>query len=237
MLHQEAGKYFMDLKYKKEETGKFSWTLALFGTPEMAKEINMTSKKYWEQIVKACYLNYPDPIKKWRDTDAKIDAYRKKLDDLLINKMHVVGKDVDLWIKLSLKSAWKGGGGANIPSFEIFTSPDWRGTNGWIKFSEPLYVYGNVVTGIELWFENGRVIKSRATKNYKVLKAMIDTENADKIGEFSLTDNHFSEITEFMDETLFDENVGGKFGNTHVALGRAYKDCYKGNPSKISSKQ
>jgi aminopeptidase len=58
---------------------------------------------------------------------------------------------------------------------------------------------------------------------------MISRKNANKIGEYSLTDKRFSRITKFMANTLFDENIGGQFGNTHVALGRAYKDSYPGN--------
>jgi aminopeptidase len=127
-----------------------------------------------------------------------------------------------------------GGSGRNIPSFEIFTSPDWRGTNGWIRFSEPLYRYGNLITGVELWFKDGKVIKSKAKQNEKVLKQMIATENADKIGEYSLTDKRFSRITKFMAETLFDENVGGKYGNTHLALGNAYHDCFDGDPGQMN---
>ena len=57
------------------------------------------------------------------------------------------------------------------------------------------------------------------------------------IGEFSLTDGRVSKITKFMAETLFDENMGGKYGNTHIALGSAYKDSFPGNPNKVSKKQ
>ena len=63
---------------------------------------------------------------------------------------------------------------------------------------------------------------------------MIATEGADKVGEFSLTDRRFSRITRFMGETLFDENMGGAHGNTHIALGRSYHDCYDGDPTKVS---
>ena len=62
---------------------------------------------------------------------------------------------------------------------------------------------------------------------------MIKTEGADMVGEFSLTDKKFSKISKFMAETLFDENMGGKFGNTHIALGKAYKDSYSGNISNV----
>src|SRR6185436_12865911 len=137
---------------------------------------------------------------------------------------------VDLWVKLGEKRAWMGGSGRNVPSFELFTSPDWRGTEGWIKFNQPLYRYGNLITGIELEFKNGRVVKAKAKKNEQILKQMIATANADKVGEFSMTDKRFSHITKFMGETLYDENVGGPHGNTHVALGNVYHDCYAGDP-------
>ncbi len=103
-----------------------------------------------------------------------------------------------------------------------------------MRFNQPLYRYGNLIKGIELWFENGKVVKSKATQNYPVLKHMIATENADKVGEFSMTDKRFSRITKFMGETLYDENVGGPNGNTHIALGKSYHDCYDADPSKVT---
>ena len=66
---------------------------------------------------------------------------------------------------------------------------------------------------------------------------MLKSKNADKLGEFSLTDKRISRITHFMAETLYDENMGGPYGNTHVAIGMAYKDCYRGNPSKPTQKE
>ena len=63
---------------------------------------------------------------------------------------------------------------------------------------------------------------------------MIATKNADRIGEYSLTDRRFSRITKFMAETLYDENIGGKNGNTHLALGMAYHDCFLDDPGELS---
>jgi aminopeptidase len=63
---------------------------------------------------------------------------------------------------------------------------------------------------------------------------MIKGKNANKLGEYSLTDKRFSRITHPMAETLFDENIGGPFGNSHVAIGMSYQDCYRGNPTKIT---
>lgn len=234
MARGKAFKPYMDWRNHKENQGKFTWTLALYGTPAMAKEAKMSLKAYWEQIIKACFLDKKDPIKEWKKTFAMVEKAQKKLNELPADKFHVKGPDVDLWIKLGARRKWMGGSGRNIPSFELFTSPDWRGTEGWIRFSEPLYRYGNLITGAELWFKNGKVVKAKATQNEKLLKQMIATENADKVGEFSLTDKRFSRITKFMAETLFDENVGGPNGNTHIALGNAYHDCLADDPSTLN---
>ncbi|MBI4363551.1 MAG: aminopeptidase [Candidatus Doudnabacteria bacterium] len=234
-----ALKPFMDWRHKKEWQGKFTWTIALYGTKAMAKEAGLSQKAYWNQIIKACFLDEKNPIAKWKEVYRKLEYYRRRLNNLTpkIDRLHIVGPDINLWIKIGEKRLWLGGSGRNIPSFELFTSPDWRGTEGWAGFNQPLYRYSNKVAGIELWFENGKVIKSRAKINGKLLKEMIATAGADRVGEFSLTDRRFSRITKFMAETLFDENMGGPNGNTHIALGMSYRDTYAGNPAKLSKKQ
>jgi aminopeptidase len=135
------------------------------------------------------------------------------------------------------KRKWLGGSGRNIPSFEIFTSPDWRGTNGVIYFDLPLYRYGNVIKDIKLEFKAGRIVNHSASKNGKFLTELINQKNADKIGEFSLTDNRFSQISKFMADSLYDENFGGKYGNTHLAVGNSYHDTYNGDASKMTKTQ
>ena len=232
-----AWKPFMDWRNEKENKGKFTWTLALFGTPAMAKEAGLSEKEYWKQIIQACFLDKKDPVKEWEKVFVSIEKLRRKLNNLAIDFLHVKGPDADIRIKIGEKRRWMGGSGRNIPSFELFTSPDWRGTEGWIRFNQPLYRYGNLIKGIQLVFKNGKVIKATAKKNQKLLRAMIATKNADKIGEYSLTDRRYSRITKFMAETLFDENMGGKYGNTHLALGKSYQDCYRGNPADVTNKE
>ncbi|MBT3730083.1 aminopeptidase [bacterium] len=236
MTHNLAFKPFKDWQGKKESTGKFTWTVALYGTSAMAKEVKLSEEEYWDQIIKACFLNESNPIKKWKEVFSKIEQTKKKLNKLKIDKLHIKGSDVDLMIKVGGKRRWIGGGGSNIPSFEVFMSPDWREAEGCVKFSQPLYSYGNLIEDIELEFKNGVVVKSKAKKGERVLKRMIEVKNADKIGEFSLTDNRFSKITKFMAETLYDENTGGLHGNFHIALGSSYHDSYDGDASKLSKK-
>jgi aminopeptidase len=230
ILAQKSKKRLSEWLDKKEDQGRLTWTLALYGTPSMAKEAGLSLEEYWRQIIKACYLDYADPIAKWRQTSAEIEGIARRLTSLNIQSVHIKGPDADLAITIGDKRRWLGGGGRNIPSFEVFTSPDWRGTEGWIRFNQPLYNYGPKIEGIELHFAKGRVVKALAKKHQKLLREMLTADRgASQLGEFSLTDHRHSHITKFMANTLYDENVGGRFGNTHVAVGRAYRDVYHGD--------
>ncbi len=232
----KAMKPFGDWRRDKEHRGKLTWTIGLYGTEAMAKTAGMSLREYWKQIEDACFLAEKNPIAKWKGVYRDIHSYQKKLNALSPKtaRLHVESSDADLWITLGEKRIWLAGSGRNIPSFEIFTSPDWRGTEGWIRFNQPLYRYGSRVTGIELEFKKGRVVKASAKTGEKLLQSMIRTPNADKVGEFSLTDRRHSRITKFMANTLFDENMGGPQGNTHIAVGSAYLDTYRGNPASVT---
>jgi aminopeptidase len=235
MTVQKSAKPLMKWFDAKENQGKYTWTLALYGTPSMAKEAGLPLEEYWHQIINACYLDYANPIAKWRKTSSEVVRVADKLTALNIKSLHVFGADADLKITIGKNRRWLGGGGRNIPSFEVFTSPDWRGTEGWIRFNQPLYYYGPKVEGIELHFQKGRVVKSSAKKNQKLLDEMLSTDTgASQLGEFSLTDTRLSRITKFMAETLFDENIGGPYGNTHLAVGKSYHDTYVGDTSKMT---
>lgn len=234
ILSSHSTKKYRDWLDQKEDAGKFTWTLCLYGTEGAAREAGMSVDQYWEQISRACFLEDPDPIKKWQSVFDQIVSIQTILNDLPITKVHVEAKETDLWVGLGEKRKWLGGSGRNIPSFEIFTSPDWRAVEGSIYFDQPLYRYGNIIENIRLQIVEGRIVKATAEKNEQLLKEMISQKNADKIGEFSLTDKRFSKINRFMANTLFDENFGGQFGNTHLAVGKAYHDACTADPKTMS---
>jgi aminopeptidase len=236
ILMNRSARPFREWLDQKEDKGKFTWTLCLYGTEGMAREAGLDLRRYWEQIRKACFLDDPRPIDRWRSVFKQMQTTLTKINALPIDKLHIEAPETDLWITLGRKRRWLGGSGRNIPSFEIFTSPDWRDTNGTIFFDLPLYRYGNIIKDIRLEFKNGIIVKATAAKNEKLLHELIKQKNADKIGEFSLTDTDFSKITEFMADTLYDENYGGRFGNTHLAVGKSYHDTYAGNIGSMKDK-
>lgn len=237
MQRQGVFRPYMNWRNRKENKGKFTWTLGLYPTLAMAAEAKMSLKSCWDQVINACYLADSDPVNTWKNIQTEIHRIKLALNNLDIQNLYVKSKDTELIIGLDKNRRWLGGDGRNIPSFEVFISPDWRRTNGHIKFNFPLYRYGNEIRDIYLEFKNGIVVKAKASKGESVLQKMIATKNADKIGEFSLTDIRMSRINKFMAETLYDENYGGKYGNTHIALGMAFQESYPGEVAKIKPDQ
>lgn len=229
-------KEYKEKRMKKEMDGKMTRTLWLYGTQAMADEAKMSLEEYRQEIITACYLDKEDPIAEWKKTFEATENIKKTLDDLPIEYLHVQWEDADLHIKIwtnrqRLCWSWR-----NIPSFEIFTSPDRRETNGRIRFNQPLYYYGQIITGIYLKFEDWVIVAFDASENKKGLEEMIKTPNMNKVWEFSLTDGRFSHITKFMGETLYDENVWGPQGNTHIAVGSAFNDAFKGDAGVLTEK-
>lgn len=221
---------------EKENRGRYTWTIGLYGTAALAREARMSLRDYWDQIIRACFLDDDDPVARWRETMREIRRVMRRLDKLEIERLHVEGEDVDLWVRLGPGRKWLGGTGHNIPSFEIFTSPDWRGTEGYVRFSEPLYHYGALIKDIVLRFERGEVAEASASANEPLLLEMLASDpGAKRIGEFSLTDGRISRVTRFMADTLYDENRGGPQGNMHLAVGNAYKDAYPGGPATLKA--
>ena len=221
---------------RREEQGYFGWTLCTYPTEEPAKMAKLSIKEYTAQIVKACFLNSKDPVARWKEIFINSQEIKKWLNSLPIDTLHLESKTCDLTVRLGDKRKFIGVSGHNIPSFEIFTSPDWRGTNGKYYANLPSYRSGNYVEGVLLEFEKGNVVISQAEKGEKFLQQMIAMDNGSKrLGEFSLTDKRFSKIDTFMADTLFDENFGGQNGNCHIAIGTSYSDTFNGNPATLNS--
>ena len=135
---------------RKEAEGRYSWTLGLYGTAAMAKEAGLSLETYWNEIAKACFLDDPDPIRRWREVFREIARIKRRLDRLEIEQLHVEGDGVDVRFAIGGDRCWLGGTGRNIPSFEVFTTPDARKTEGTVTFTEPLHRYGSLIDGIRL---------------------------------------------------------------------------------------
>ena len=229
-------KYLRDILNKREEKGLFGWTLCMFPTEALAREASLSLDQYAGQVVKACYLDKREPVKHWRDIYKEATAIKEWLNAMSVKELRVESENMDLRITPGEQRRWVGISGHNIPSFELFISPDWRGTEGTYYANQPSFRSGNYVEGVKLIFKRGRVTRAYAEKGQDFLVKQIRMDKgASRVGEFSLTDKRFSRIDKFMANTLYDENYGGAWGNCHLALGASYSDTYAGDPSRLTS--
>ena len=139
------------------------------------------------------------------------------------------GPNVDLSLSVEGRKFVNCAGENNMPDGEIFTGPVEASANGWVRFTYPAITGGREVDGVQLRFEDGKVIEARASKNESFLLSQIDSDpGARYIGEFAIGTNYG--IQRFTKSILFDEKIGGSF---HLALGAGYPETGSLNKSSI----
>ena len=230
-----AGKPLRDILNRRDEKGLFGWTLCTYPTRGLCSQARMSLKAYSDQIAAACFLDTKSPVSHWEDIFKAAASLKKWLNSLSVRYFRIESRRSDLEITPGSRRRWIGISGHNIPSFELFLSPDWRGTRGIYFADQPSYRSGNRVKDVRLEFKNGAVVDIQAKIGEAfVRKQLAMDKGANRLGEFSLTDRRFSRISRFMANTLFDENFGGRHGNCHVALGSSYSDTYAGDSRRLS---
>ena len=231
-----ARKFLREIMEGREQTGEFGWTLCAYPTPEQARCAGLSVEEYARVIRQACFLDDADPAARWAGVFEDAQRVKQALGQLDIKSLRIESAHCDLTVTPGDQRRWLGVSGHNIPSFEIFLSPDWRGTEGVYFADQPSYRSGNRVEGVRLEFKAGRAVDVQAKEGREfVQKQLAMDEGAAQLGEFSLTDRRHSRIDTFMASTLFDENFGGPFGNCHVAVGASYADTFAGDQGSLDA--
>ena len=177
-------KKLRDVLDKREAQKQFSWTLCMFPTAQLAKYARISQKAYSAQVARACFLNSAAPVIEWQNIYKLAQRIKRWLNRLPVTALQVISENVDLRISLGEKRRWVGISGRNIPSFEIFVSPDWRGTQGSFYADQPSYRSGNHVRGVRLKFRDGRLVKIAAEKGRSFVRRQLGMdEGAARIGE------------------------------------------------------
>ncbi|OPY84375.1 MAG: Aminopeptidase T [Syntrophus sp. PtaU1.Bin208] len=235
---QLSRKPLRDIFNEREDQGVYAWTLCTVPTEDMAKKAGLSLEDYRAQLIRACYLDEARPVEKWTSIYREVGEIKAWLNRLPVRAFRIASDQMDLRITPGDKRKWIGISGHNIPSFEIFLSPDWRGTEGTYYANQPSFRMGNYIEGVRLRFEKGRAVSIEAQKGQDfTVKQLAMDKGAAQVGEFSLTDRRFSRIDRFMADTLFDENYGGEYGNCHIAVGASYSDTYAGDPAELDKKK
>lgn len=187
----------------------------------------MSLSEYQDFVYGAGWLDQPDPVFLWR---AEGQRQRKLISWLAgKDKVQITGADIDLSFSIKGRSFEHSDGQYNFPDGEIFTGPVENSVNGWVRFQYPAIYAGREVVGIELWFEEGKVIKEKATKGQDLLTSLLNSDSGARyIGEWGIGTNYA--IQSFTKNMLFDEKIGGTI---HFALGSGYPETGSTNHSGI----
>jgi aminopeptidase len=203
------------------------WAKQVYGEPDV--------ERLWNDVAFCMRLDEPDPVDAWREHLARLDARAEALTALRPDALRYRGPGTDLTVGLLPAARWgsarfRTSGGidyvANMPTEEIFTTPDCRRAEGTIRSSKPLSLNGQIVRGLELTFAEGRIVGVEAEEGAELVRSQLATnENADRLGELALVTNE-SRVgqsgTLFFD-TLFDENA-----TCHIAYGMGLAYSFDG---------
>jgi aminopeptidase len=200
------------------------WARSVFGQPDM--------ERLWDAVTSAVRLDEPDPVAAWQAHVERLTERATLMIERGFDALRFRGPDTDLtiglipesvWVTARTTTAWGHSFIPNMPTEEIFTTPDCRRTEGTVRSTRPLVLLGTVVRDLELRFENGRAVEVRATSGEDVVRTHMATdEGASMLGEVALVDGQSrvgkAGITFF--DTLFDENA-----TSHIAYGQGFPDA------------
>jgi aminopeptidase len=197
------------------------WAREVFGEPDV--------ERLWEAVATAMRLDEADPVGCWRERAAQLGARARALNALELTEVRYRGAATDLTVGLVPGTRWTGGSlqdpdgviyMPNIPTEEVFTSPDRRRAEGTISLTKPVIIGGQVVEGLKVTLSGGRIADVTATSGAETVRAQLNTdEGARSLGEVSLVDrdSRVAKAGILFHNTLFDENAA-----CHVAWGQSF---------------
>jgi aminopeptidase len=228
-LRQKGMALVRNTMLQRGATNALRWVLSQIPTEGYATEAGMNMDEYSDFAFSACHAddNTPDPVAYWEN----IRKQQLKMIESIEghDQVRLKGANVDLTLSIKGRKFNNSYGLHNMPDGEIYTGPVEDSASGWVKFTYPAIYQGQMVEGVELQFERGRVISAKAKVGEQLLLAMIASdEGSHYLGEFAIGTNY--EINRFTRNILFDEKLGGTF---HMALGAGYPETGSQNTSTI----
>jgi aminopeptidase len=197
------------------------WATTVFGEPDV--------ERLWQAVATATRLDQPDPVAAWQEHVARLDRRATQLTERGFDALRYRGPGTDLTVGLIAGSRWmcaqfETADGLrhvpNLPTEEIFVTPDWRRAEGVVRSTMPLILpgVGARVEGLELTLRDGRIVGVRADGNAATLieSQLAEDERARYLGELALVtgDSPVRGTGLVFHDTLFDENA-----TCHIAYG------------------
>jgi aminopeptidase len=223
--------------FKTIDERSVAWTISPFPSRDWATRVypdvpdDEAIELLWQDVVHVCRLDEPDPARAWQERVEEIFDVASRLDSLDLDALHFSGPGTDLTVGLLPSSRFAKEGGSsqtrtgvrhvpNLPTEEVFTTPDPTRTEGVVAATKPLDVAGSLITNLSVRFEGGRAVAIDADANAEALRARCSVdEGASRLGEVALVDkgSRIGKLGKTFFMTLLDENAA-----SHLALGDAY---------------
>jgi aminopeptidase len=214
-----------------------AWTVIASPTEGWAREVlgSPDVELLWDEIAAVTRLDDPDPIAAWASHVESLEARATALDEAGFEALRFFGPGTELEVGLLPAARWKTARSTtawgqqhvvNLPTEEVFTTPDRMRATGTVRLTAPFHWFGSVVEGGELRFEGGRVVEMRATAGEEFLRTKLAAdEGAARLGEVALVDasSAVGRRGLLFRNLLFDENA-----SSHVALGAGYSEPVDG---------
>jgi aminopeptidase len=202
------------------------WARQVLGQPDV--------ERLWELVAFCFRLDEPDPVAAWREHLDRLDARGVALTELLPDALRYRGPGTEFTVGLLPTARWgsarfETASGieyvANMPTEEIFTTPDPRRAEGTLRSSMPLSLAGQLIRGLELTFEDGRIVRVEAETGADIVRGhLANIENADRLGELALVtkESRVGQTGTLFYSTLFDENA-----TCHIAYGFGISNAFE----------
>src|SRR5262249_34371894 len=183
-----------------------------------------------EELAHVCRLDEDDPVAARQERKEAVQSAAGRLSDRHFNSIRFQGPGTDLTVGLLRTSIWEGGSTTtvddvehmpNVPTEEVYTTPDPTRAEGVVRATKPLDVAGTIIDGLEVRFEGGRAVDIKAETGGDLLRERADGDaDASRLGEVALVDREgrIGRLGTTFYNTLLDENA-----SSHIALGNAYE--------------
>ena len=212
-----------------------NWTIMPFPTQPWAElvypdlEGEAALARLTEELTHVCRLDEDDPVAAWRDRRETLHSVASRLTEQRFDAMRLEGPGTDLTVGLLPTSLWEGGSATtvdgiehmpNVPTEEVYTTPDPTRADGIVRATKPLDVGGTIVSGLQVRFDGGHAVDIQADSGAEVLRERAGYDaDASRLGELALVDREgrIGTLGTTFYNTLLDENAA-----SHIALGNAY---------------
>jgi len=222
-----AHKHLLNRFMERAAAGELRSVVTAFPTDASAQDADMSLEDYENFVYRAGLLDRDDPVAEWQALGGRLSGLAGWLGGK--REIRVVAGGTDLTLGVEGRTWVSSEGRENFPDGEVFTGPVEASVAGTVRFTYPAGYGGRRISGIELEFERGEVVRSRAERGEEFLSEMLAVDpGARRVGEFSFGLNEA--VEEFTGNTLFDEKMGG---TVHLALGASYPETGGKNDSAL----